>query len=88
MGWVDDLVKELHGQGMDVFKVLVGVVLKYDRSILPITSNGKNVENKFCLIYSLVRRTRNKFNLGSYVTRELYEEIYSEGKVFIKNTTD
>ena len=53
-----------------------------------ITSNGKNVEKKFCLFYSLVRGTRTKFNLGYYVARELYEKIYSKGKMAIENTTD
>ena len=51
--------------------MLVGEVLKFDRSIMPITRNGKNMKKKLCLFYSLVRRTRNKFNLVSYVTREL-----------------
>ena len=39
MDWVDDLVKELHGQRVEVFRLLVGEVLKFDRSIMPITRN-------------------------------------------------
>ena len=39
LDWVDDLVKELHGQRVDVFRMLVGEVLKFDRSIMPITRN-------------------------------------------------
>ena len=38
--------------------------------------------------HSLVRGTRTKFNLGYYVARELYEKIYSKGKMAIENTTD
>ena len=80
LDWVEDLVKDLHGQRMDVIKMLVGKVLKLDskgasKMGIPdmITSSGKNVEKEFYLFYSLVRRARSKFDLGSYVARELYE---------------
>ena len=78
LNWEDDLVKELHGHGVNVFRILVGEVLKYDRNILPITSKGKNVEKEFYLFYSLVRRARATFNLSFYVDKKLYEEIYSK----------
>ena len=35
----DYLVKEIHGQRVDLFRLLVGEVLKFDRSIMPITRN-------------------------------------------------
>ena len=76
LDWVDDLVKELHGQRMDVFKMLVRKVLELDskgasKMGIPdwITSNRKDVEKVLCLFYSLDRRSRNKFNLGYYTSK-------------------
>ena len=43
LSWDDVLDKELHRQWVDVFKMLVGVVLEFDRSIMPIAAKGRPI---------------------------------------------
>ena len=43
LSWDDVLDKELHRHWVDVFKRLVGVVLEFDRSIMPLTAKGRPI---------------------------------------------
>ena len=43
LGWDDDLDQELHGQWVNTLRMLVGVKMEFDRSIMPITAQGEAV---------------------------------------------
>ena len=43
LDWDDDLDKELHSQWVNILRMLVGVVLEFDRSIMPITATGRAI---------------------------------------------
>ena len=43
LDWDDELDRELHKQWVDLLRMFVGVVLEFDRSIMPITATGRAV---------------------------------------------
>ena len=43
LDWDDELDKEMHKQWVEVLKMLVGVVIEFDRCIMPVTAGGRAV---------------------------------------------